>query len=203
MSTECGTSFGSFLLWYFWLFYGEMPVLTSTRGNMAQDLPNILTKRCKTKFCDPSDSFPPLANILKIQTWQKSGISETQSGLGLQNLRWRPEEIAGSVAGLHNSLSPLPVAETSTTTILNSKLWTIDEYDQYRKSEKCGSGRDLRCPEESSITSSPPIKPYFNLGSRSSFLKWNRVEIESRGQDLPEEYDLDGCVRLFALCEMD
>jgi len=97
----------------------------------------------------------------------------------------------------------LPVAEPSTTTILNSKLWTIDEYDQYRKSEKCGSGRDLRCPEESSITSSPPIKPYFNLGSRSSFLKWNRVEIESRGQDLPEEYDLDGCVRLFALCEMD
>ena len=29
------------------------------------------------------------------------------------------------------------------------------------------------------------------------------VEIESRRQDLPEEYDLDGCVRLFALCEMD
>ena len=29
------------------------------------------------------------------------------------------------------------------------------------------------------------------------------VEIESRGQDLPKEYDLDGCVRLFVLCEMD
>jgi len=59
-----------------------MPVLTSTRGNMAQDLPNILTKRCKTKFCDPSDSFPPLANILKIQTWQKAGFLKHNLDLG-------------------------------------------------------------------------------------------------------------------------
>ena len=49
---------------------------------MAQDLPNILTKRCKTKFCDPSDSFPPLANILKIQTWQKFGFLKHNLDLG-------------------------------------------------------------------------------------------------------------------------